>query len=162
MKDLAFCIEFVEYNALFLSTPGLRMLELYAPLYETPATQIMTMPLSLVKTITYHNFSKNTLDFWHCVVRLMAQYIGKEIKVLLLSIGLHFFRALVEFLSWVVEINTAVDVECSAIEASRDPPSIFVPLPKIECNSCARSDLPIRSLIFSERIPMYALNVLKP
>ncbi len=80
----------------------------------------------------------------------MALFINEEIKKMLAAcLGLHFFRELVELFSWVVEVNAVVDIECSPIEASRDPPSIFIPLPKIEStNGCARSDLTIRSLTF--------------
>ena len=62
---------------------------------------------------------------------------------------LNFFRLLVERLAelfswatdWVTEINTVIDRDRTAIEASRDPPLIFIPLPKIEStNGCARSD----------------------
>jgi hypothetical protein len=89
------------------------------------------------------------LNFWRAVVDTIAHYVTSEVKSMLrVWLGLHFFELLVEPFSWVVEINVAVDIECRAIETSRDPPSIFIPLPKIELNGCARSDLPIRSLIF--------------
>ena len=40
------------------------------------------------------------------------------------------------------EIDTvAVGTETRKIETTRDPPPIFIPLPKIESHSCARSDL---------------------
>ncbi|WP_333043008.1 MULTISPECIES: hypothetical protein [unclassified Microcoleus] len=148
MKDLAFCIEFVEHHSFVLSAPGFRMLELYAPLYETPGTQITTMPLSLVKTITYHRFSKKTFDFWHCVVRLMAQYIGKEIKAMLRVLFATHFFALLVYIVWVLDTFKSADTEPCNIESNRDPPKIFIPIPKIESHGCARSDLTIRSLIF--------------
>lgn len=151
MKDLAFCIEFVEYHSFSLSTPGLRMLELYAPLLYAPGIQITPISFSLVKTITYHNLSRSTLDFWHIVVRLMGQYIGKEIQVLLVSLGPHFFSALVELFSWATNVNTPVNTKCSAIESTRDPPTVFIPIPRIEStNGCARSDLSARLFLASE------------
>jgi len=153
MKDLAFCIEFVEYNAFVISTPGLSILEFYCSFFPTPVALIPPMPLSLVKTVIYPTtFSnKKNLDFWTCVVGVIAKYINQEIEAMLTScLGLHFLRALVELFSWAINVNTPVNTKCTAtaIETSRGPPSIFIPLPKIECSSCARSDLTIRSLIF--------------
>jgi len=59
---------------------------------------------------------------------------------------LKFFRLLLELLvelfSGVTEINTVVARTRTAIEASRDPPQVFIPIPKlVESNGCARSDL---------------------
>ena len=143
MKDLAFCIEFVEYHSFVLSTPGFRTVELCAPLYEM-GTQVMSMPPSLLKTITYHNLSKKTLDFWHCVVKLMTQYIDKEIKAMLrVLLATHFFALLV-YIFWTIDTFKSADTEPCNIESNRDPPKIqiFVPIPKlVESNGCARSDL---------------------
>lgn len=155
MEDLAFYIEFAEDRAYFLSTPELRIFdfECCCSWFPVSLAQLSQMPLSLIKAMTSpHNFSKKSLDYWRLVVEVMADYINEELKVTLAAwLGLHFLRLLIEtFSCWAIEISIAVDdIECNAIEANRDPPSIFIPLPKIEStNGCARSDLPIRSLIF--------------
>ncbi|MEG4446988.1 hypothetical protein QUB49_35445 [Microcoleus sp. AT9_B4] len=150
-KDLTFCIEFVEYNACLLSTPGVGVLELYCSFFPTPVAQILPLPLSLVKTVTYPTgFSnKKNLDFWSCVIQVVAKYIGKEIEAMLrVWLAIHFFDLLVEPFLWIIDALTAADIECSTIETSRDPPKIFIPIPKIESNGCARSDSLICSLIF--------------
>jgi hypothetical protein len=151
MKDLTFCIEFVEYNAFVLSAPGFRMLELYASLSPTSWAYITPIPPSLLKTVIYSTrFSnKKNLDFWSCVIQLVAKYIRKEIEAMLrVWLAIHFFELLVEPFLWIIDTLTAADIESSAIETSRDPPKIFIPIPKIESNGCARSDSLICSLIF--------------
>ncbi|MEG4281363.1 hypothetical protein QUA62_28455 [Microcoleus sp. MON1_C1] len=154
MEDLNFCIEFVENSVRFLTTPGQPMFEYYAALFwaQQPLIvpmPIMPMPLALLKTLTLHSFSKKDLVFWNCVIKLMAQYIGKEIKAMLPAwLGTHFFELLVEIFSWVVATFVTLDADLCKIETSRDPPKIFIPIPKIESNGCARSDSLICSLIF--------------
>ncbi|MEG4409137.1 hypothetical protein [Microcoleus sp. MON2_D5] len=160
MKDLASCIEFVEHHSFVLSAPGFRMLELYAPLYEAPGVQIVKMPLSLVKTITYHRFFKKNLDFWTCVSKLAEKYITREIKLMLRAkLAGHHRDGVVDNSLWKKRITPPPDFDPDyfrgKVESTRDPPLVFIPIPKLESsNGCARSDLPIRSPIFSERIPM--------
>ena len=65
--------------------------------------------------------------------------------------GAHFFNPLIHFFFsffCAVDVYTAVDIDPRPIERSRDPPKIFIPIPKIESNGCARSDSLIRLLIF--------------
>ena len=66
-------------------------------------------------------------------------------------VGAHFFNPLIHFFFsffCAVDVYTAVDIDPRQIERSRDPPKIFIPIPKIESNGCARSDSLIRLLIF--------------
>ena len=150
MKDLNFYIEFVERHMILFATPGLPIIELYAPLYETlGAQQIRDIPFSVLKTITFHKLSRKSLGFWACVVALIAKYIGREIKAMHpVLLATHFFSVLVDIFCWVIDTLKSGDTEPCKIESNRDPPKIFIPIPKIESNGCARSDLPIRSLIF--------------
>jgi hypothetical protein len=94
---------------------------------------------------------KLSINFWWTVIREVEKSIKQSIKQILQAwLGTHFFELLVDIFLWVVEALTGADIECE-IQMSRDPPSIpiFIPIPKIESsNGCARSDLPIRSLIF--------------
>ncbi|MEG4048378.1 hypothetical protein [Microcoleus sp. Pol17_C1] len=142
MKDLASCVEIVQHVVEpRVWSPN----EWPLTLFEVPVD--MSIPLG-------KKCSKKHLKFWRVVSNAITYFIRGEIREMLWAwLGTRFFEllAVVELFSWVIDtIKTAVDVvEYSAIEASRDPPSIFIPLPKIEStNGCARSDLPIRSLIF--------------
>jgi len=91
---------------------------------------------------------KLSINFWWTVIREVEKSIKQSIKQILQAwLGTHFFELLVDIFLWVVEALTGADIECE-IETSRDPPKIFIPIPKIEStNGCARSDLLIRSLI---------------
>jgi hypothetical protein len=91
---------------------------------------------------------KLSINFWFSVIREVEKSIKQSIKQILQAwLGTHFFDLLVDIFLWVVEALTGADIECE-IETSRDPPKIFIPIPKIEStNGCARSDLLIRSLI---------------
>ena len=91
---------------------------------------------------------KLSINFWFSVIREVEKSIKQSIKQILQTwLGTHFFDLLVDIFLWVVEALTGADIECE-IETSRDPPKIFIPIPKIEStNGCARSDLLIRSLI---------------
>ncbi len=149
MEDLNFYTEFVEESVLALTKPGLTKFECYSALMWAQQPQIMPMPLTLLKTITLHSFSKKDLDFWTCVVKLMAKYIDREIKAMLRAcLKTHFFELLVDIFLWVIDTLTTPDTDLCKIEASRDPPKIFIPIPKIESNGCARSDSLICSLVF--------------
>lgn len=153
MKDLAFYIKFVEYNAFVLSAPGFRMLELYASLFPTPWAYITPIPPSLLRTVIYPTrfANKKYLDFWNFVIQVVAKYISKEIEAMLrVWLAIHFFDLLVESFLWIIDALTAADIECSTIETSRDPPKIFIPIPKIESNGCARSDLSARLFLASD------------
>jgi hypothetical protein len=92
---------------------------------------------------------KLSINFWFSVIREVEKSIKQLTKQILQAwLGTHFFELLVDIFLWVVEALTGADIECE-IETSRDPPQIFIPIPKIEStNGCARSDLLIRSLIF--------------
>lgn len=132
------------YTAQFLD------FELYTAQLLNPEVQIKPMPLSLVKTLTCHNFSIKGLDYWTCVIKVMGEYIRQEIKVMLrVLLETHFFKLLVDVSPWLTDELTSADTELCKIETSRDPPpKIFIPIPKIESNGCARSDSLICSLIF--------------
>ena len=92
---------------------------------------------------------KLSINFWFSVIREVEKSIKQLTKQILQAwLGTHFFELVVDIFLWVVEALTGADIECE-IETSRDPPQIFIPIPKIEStNGCARSDLLIRSLIF--------------
>jgi hypothetical protein len=65
--------------------------------------------------------------------------------------GAHFFNPLVHFFFsffCALDVYTAVVTDPLLVETNSDPPKIFIPIPKIESNGCARSDSLIRSLIF--------------
>ncbi|MEG4409237.1 hypothetical protein [Microcoleus sp. MON2_D5] len=147
MVDLNFCIEFVERNVWALTAPGQTIFEYYTALFWAQEPPIMAMPLipmpsALLKTLVLHGFSKKDFDFWTCVVRLMTQYIGKEITVMLRALlKTHFLELLVDAFLWVIDELTSTDTELCKIETGRDPPKIFIPIPKIESNGCTRSDL---------------------
>ncbi|CAA9425116.1 hypothetical protein AVDCRST_MAG84-7430 [uncultured Microcoleus sp.] len=89
------------------------------------------------------------MSFWNTVIWKAEKSLKKAIKEMLRAwLGTHFFELLVEIFSWVVDVLTALETEPCNIETSRDPPKIFIPIPKIESNGCARSDSLICSLIF--------------
>jgi hypothetical protein len=164
MEDLNFYIECAEHELYVLKTSAAsRVSEFYLSLFSTSGVLIPRIPPSLGKMIIdctnfYNRRSyRKSFDFWGDVVVEMMESLDWEIHLMeVVYLRLNFFRLLVERLvelfSWVTEINSAVDdIECSVIEASRDPPSIpiFIPIPKIESsNGCARSDSLIRLLIF--------------
>jgi hypothetical protein len=132
--DLISCIKLVEDDFSFCSEMGIPCL------FEGQAIRA--------------NYKKHR-TFWHIVIHKLGRAIKNDIKAMLrVFVGTHFFELLVEMFSWVIDGSTTPDTDLCKIEASRDPPLVFIPLPKTESNGCARSDLPIRSLIFSERIPM--------
>ncbi len=66
--------------------------------------------------------------------------------------GAHFFNPLVHFFFsffCALDVYTAVVTDPRLVETNSDPPpKIFIPIPKIESNGCARSDSLIRLLIF--------------
>jgi hypothetical protein len=164
MEDLNSYIERAEHELYVLKTSAAsRVSEFYLSLFSTSGVLIPCIPPSLGKMIIdctnfYNRRSyRKSFDFWGDVVVEMMDSLDWEIHLMEVAyLRLNFFRLLVERLvelfSWVTEINSAVDdIECSVIEASRDPPliPIFIPIPKIESsNGCARSDSLIRLLIF--------------
>ncbi|MEG4121872.1 hypothetical protein QUA43_30945 [Microcoleus sp. N9_B4] len=84
------------------------------------------------------------MSFWHTVIWKAGKNIKKAIKELLrVWLGTHFFELLVDIFVWFTEaLADDTDTELCKIEASRDPPLVFVPIPKlVESNGCARSDL---------------------
>jgi len=93
---------------------------------------------------------KLSINFWWTVIREVEKSIKQSIKQILQAwLGAHFFELLVDIFVWVTEVLADIETDLFKIESSRDPPSVFIPIPKIESsNGCARSDLPIRSLIF--------------
>ena len=157
MEDLNSYIEKAEYYPYKdkVETPASVVSKLYLSLFPTPGVFIPPIPPSLFKTLTYwrrsrfrsRNTSRKSFDFFGDVVCVMIDSLSWEIHLWeAANLRLNFFRLLVERLaelfSWVTEINTVVDRDRTAIEASRDPPKIFIPIPKIKSNGgCARSDL---------------------
>ena len=92
---------------------------------------------------------KKYMSFWRAVISTVGCSLKKQIKVMLQTwLGTHFFELLVDIFFWVIETLTTLETDLCKIEASRDPPKIFIPIPKIESNGCARSDSLIRLLIF--------------
>jgi hypothetical protein len=89
------------------------------------------------------------MSFWQAVIWGVKKSIKKAVKELLEAwLGTHFFELLVDIFVWITEVWADIDTDLCKIEKSRDPPKIFIPIPKIESNGCARSDSLIRLLIF--------------
>ena len=86
---------------------------------------------------------KFSMNFWHTVIWKAGKSIKKVIKELLrVWLGIHFFELLVDIFVWVTEALANIDTDLCKTESSRDPPLVFIPIPKlIEHNGCARSDL---------------------
>jgi hypothetical protein len=92
---------------------------------------------------------KKYMSFWSAVIWKVGHTLKNQIKVMLQTwLGTHFFELLVDIFFWVIDTLTTLDTDLCKIETSRDPPKIFIPIPKIESNGCARSDLLICLLIF--------------
>jgi hypothetical protein len=92
---------------------------------------------------------KKYMSFWSAVIWKVGRTLKNQIKVMLQTwLGTHFFELLVDIFFWVIDTLTTLDTDLCKIETSRDPPEIFIPIPKIESNGCARSDLLICLLIF--------------
>ena len=149
MEDLTRYIKLVERSVSLVTTPG-RWLNEYWWQFSPSGTGITVIPPAVLKTITYGRVSRKNLTFWSCVVGFIAKYIGRETKALLRAwLGNHFFKLLANILVWVIEVLKALNTDLCKIKTSRDPPLIFIPIPKfIESNGCARSDSLICSLIF--------------
>ena len=90
------------------------------------------------------------MSYWSTVIWKAGKSIKKAIKEMLRAwLGTHFFELLVDVFLWLIDELTSTDTELGKAEGSRDPPpKIFIPIPKIESNGCARSDSLICSLIF--------------
>jgi hypothetical protein len=90
------------------------------------------------------------MSFWQAVMWGVKKSIKKAVKELLEAwLGTHFFELLVDIFVWVTEVLLTLDTDLCKIEASRDPPLAFIPIPKfVESNGCARSDSLVRLLIF--------------
>ncbi len=85
----------------------------------------------------------------------MAIVLKKEMEAFLEASLIHpcavafFLTLLVHIFFYAVNyVYTAVAIEPRLVETNSDPPKIFIPIPKIESNGCARSDSLIRLLIF--------------
>jgi hypothetical protein len=83
------------------------------------------------------------MSFWQAVMWGVKKSIIKAVKELLEAwLGTHFFELLVDIFVWVTEVLADIDTDLCKIEASRDPPLVFIPIPKlVESHGCARSDL---------------------
>jgi hypothetical protein len=83
------------------------------------------------------------MSFWQAVIWGVKKSIKKAVKELLGAwLGTHFFELLVDIFVWVTEVLADIETDLFKIESSRDPPSVFIPIPKlVEFNGCARSDL---------------------
>ncbi len=112
---------------------------------------------------------KKHRTFWHIVITKLKRAIKRaikyeatlvtyeaklvvQVKSLQPKFARHHLRGLAGCSLWAKTITALPDFDPDyfkgKVEGSRDPPLVFIPLPKIESNGCARSDLPIRSLIF--------------
>jgi hypothetical protein len=94
---------------------------------------------------------KKNWTFWRAVIYALK----KEMEVILKGSLIHTWLAtyvlglLVHIFFYAVNYSyTAVAIEPRLVETNSDPPKIFIPIPKIESNGCARSDSLIRLLIF--------------
>jgi hypothetical protein len=86
---------------------------------------------------------KLSINFWWTVIREVEKSIKQSIKQILQAwLGTHFFELLVDIFLWVIEVLADINTELCKTESSRDPPLVFIPIPKlVESNGCARSDL---------------------
>ncbi|MEG5176249.1 hypothetical protein [Microcoleus sp. B3-D7] len=92
---------------------------------------------------------KYYMSFWSGIIDALGQNLKNQIKAMhLAKLETHFFKLLVNIFFWVIDVLTPRGADFCKIETSRDPPKIFIPIPKIELNGCARSDSLIYSLIF--------------
>lgn len=87
--------------------------------------------------------SRKSLDFMDCLVVAMMESLDWDIHLMEVAyLRLNFFRLLVEFLSCGGDVITVLQSSPCQTETNRDPPSVFIPIPKlVESSSCARSDL---------------------
>jgi hypothetical protein len=86
---------------------------------------------------------KLSINFWWSVIREVEKSIKQSIKQILQAwLGTHFFELLIDIFVWVVEALADIATELCKFESNRDPPLVFIPVPKIvESHGCARSDL---------------------
>jgi hypothetical protein len=86
---------------------------------------------------------KLSINFWWTVIREVEKSIKQSIKQILQAwLGAHFFELLVDIFVWVTEVLADIETDLFKIESSRDPPSVFIPIPSLlNSNGCARSDL---------------------
>ncbi|MGB7891717.1 MAG: hypothetical protein WCF82_07430 [Microcoleus sp.] len=137
--NLTSCIKVVELRVSLVTTPGAWLNEYWWQF--PPPGEVAWIPSAVVKAITYSRVSRKHLVFWSCVVGLIARHIGRETKAILRTQREnHFFKLVVNIGVWVIEVLKALDTDLCKIESNRDPPKIFIPIPKIESNGCARSD----------------------
>ncbi len=139
MEDLTTCIEIVQHVVEpKVSSPR-----------EWPLTPFAVPEVSIP---VGKMCSKKHSRFWRVVINVIKYYVKREIKEMLRAwLGTRFLELLVvvEIFSWAVDELTSTDTELCKIEKSHDPPpKIFIPIPKIESDGCARSDSLICSLIF--------------
>lgn len=91
--------------------------------------------------------------FWRAVIYAAKKEMEKILKASLVHTWLAAYvlvAVLVHIFFYAVScyLYKAVSVTERRIETNSDPPKIFIPIPKIESNGCARSDSLICSLIF--------------
>lgn len=160
MEDLNSYIKKGQDYFTVRETPASVVSKLYARLSLTPGAVIPPIPPSLFRMISYRSYyyygfggtNRKSFDFMDCLVVAMIESLDWEIHLWVIHLQevaylrINSFRLLVELLgelcSWVTEINKVVEYARTGIEASRDPPKIFIPIPKlVESNGCARSDL---------------------
>lgn len=106
---------------------------------------------------------KKHRTFWHIVItklKLAIKYeatlvtyeakLVAQVKTLRPKFARHNFNGLADNSFGARTITALPDFDPDyfkgKLEGSRDPPLVFIPLPKIELNGCARSDLPARLL----------------
>jgi hypothetical protein len=94
---------------------------------------------------------KKNWTFWRAVIYALK----KEMEVILKAslahtwLGAFFSKLLVHIFFYAVNyVYAAAAIEPRRVETNSDPPKIFIPIPKIESNGCARSDSLVCSLIF--------------
>lgn len=86
---------------------------------------------------------KLSINFWWTVIQEVEKSIKQLIKQILEAwLGTHFFELLADIFVWVVEVLAGIATELCKRESNRDPPAVFIPIPKlVESHGCARSDL---------------------
>ena len=94
---------------------------------------------------------KKNWTFWRAVIYALKKEMEVILKASLIHtwLGAYISKLLVHVFFYAVNyVYTAVAIEPRRVETNSDPPKIFIPIPKIESNGCARSDSLVCSLIF--------------
>jgi hypothetical protein len=95
---------------------------------------------------------KKYMSFWMAVIWEVRRTLKNQIKAMLQTwLGTHFFELLVDIFFWVIDTLTTLDTDLCKIEKSRDPPKIFIPIPRLNRMVALAAIHLSACLFFSER-----------